>query len=88
MPISPDGVEPVVRPVLGGASPNYLFANVLKMPAIWVTYGPHDQNNHLPNENITVKSFFEGIRASALLLQRFAAMRRSDFGPEPKNTVT
>jgi acetylornithine deacetylase/succinyl-diaminopimelate desuccinylase-like protein len=82
------GVEPVIQPVLGGASPNYLFTNVLKMPAIWVTYGPHDQNNHSPNENITVQSFFDGIRASALVLQRFATMPRSDIGPGPKNTVT
>ncbi|HSB77965.1 MAG TPA: M20/M25/M40 family metallo-hydrolase [Candidatus Methylomirabilis sp.] len=68
------GVEPVVQPVLGGSSPNYLFTNVLKLPAIWVTYGPHDQNNHAPNENITVNSFLDGIRASVLVLQRFAAM--------------
>jgi acetylornithine deacetylase/succinyl-diaminopimelate desuccinylase-like protein len=70
------------------SSPNYLFTNVLKMPAIWATYGPHDQNNHSPNENITVKSFFDGIRASALVLQRFAAMPRSDVGRGPQNTVT
>jgi acetylornithine deacetylase/succinyl-diaminopimelate desuccinylase-like protein len=73
------GVEPVIQPVLGGASPNYLFTNVLKMPAIWATYGPPDQNNHSPNENITLRSFFDGIRASALVLQRFAAMPRSDL---------
>jgi len=73
------GVEPVIQPVLGGASPNYLFTNVLKMPAIWATYGPPDQNNHSPNENITLGSFFDGIRASALVLQRFAAMPRSDL---------
>ena len=82
------GLEPVVQPVLGGASPNYLFTNVLKLPAIWATYGPHDQNNHSPNENITVKSFFDGIRASALVLQRFAAMPRSRVGREPENAVT
>lgn len=82
------GVEPVIQPVLGGSSPNYLFTNVLKMPAIWATYGPHDQNNHSPNENITVQSFFDGIRASVLVLQRFAAMPRSDVGRGPKNTVT
>ena len=82
------GVEPVIQPVLGGSSPNYLFTNVLKMPAIWATYGPHDQNNHSPNENITVKSFFDGIRASVLVLQRFAAMPRSHVGRGPQNTVT
>jgi len=72
------GKAPVIEPVLGGASPNYLFTNVLKIPAIWATYGPHDQNNHSPNENITVQSFFDGIRASILVLQRFAAMPRGE----------
>jgi acetylornithine deacetylase/succinyl-diaminopimelate desuccinylase-like protein len=72
------GKAPVIQPVLGGASPNYLFTNVLKVPAIWTTYGPHDQNNHSPNENITVQSFFDGIRASILVLQRFAAMPRGE----------
>jgi len=72
------GKAPVIQPVLGGASPNYLFTNVLKIPAIWATYGPHDQNNHSPNENITVESFFDGIRASVLVLQRFAALPRAE----------
>jgi acetylornithine deacetylase/succinyl-diaminopimelate desuccinylase-like protein len=72
------GKAPVIQPVLGGASPNYLFTNVLQIPAVWVTYGPHDQNNHSPNESITLQSFFDGIRASVLVLQRFAAMPRGE----------
>ncbi len=74
------GIEPVVQPLLGGSSPNYLFTDVLKQPAIWVTYGPHDENNHSPNENITLESFFNGIRNSALVLQRFAVMPKSELG--------
>jgi acetylornithine deacetylase/succinyl-diaminopimelate desuccinylase-like protein len=72
------GKAPVIQPVLGGASPNYLFTNVLGIPAIWATYGPHDQNNHSPNESITLQSFFDGIRASILVLQRFAAIPRDE----------
>ena len=71
------GVEPVVQPVLGGSSPNYLFTSVLKLPAVWATYGPHDQNNHAPNEDITIRLYFDGIRASAMILQRFAALPRA-----------
>jgi acetylornithine deacetylase/succinyl-diaminopimelate desuccinylase-like protein len=82
------GKEPVIQPVLGGASPNYLFTNVLKMPAIWATYGPHDQNNHSPNENITLQSFFDGIRASILVLQRFSAMPRAEVERGLREHVT
>ncbi len=70
------GVEPVVLPMLGGSSPNYLFTNVLNVPAIWSAYAPSDENNHSPNESITVSDFFDGIRCSASVIQQFAAMPR------------
>jgi len=71
------GVEPVVMPVLGASGPNYLFTDVLRMPAVWVTYGPHDENNHAPNENMTIETFLDGICASALVLERLAAAPRA-----------
>lgn len=77
------GVEPVVMPLLGASSPNYLFTDVLAQPAIWVTYGPPDENNHAPNENMTLESFFNGIRASAVLLQRFGTAPRSEVSASP-----
>jgi len=78
------GVEPVVMPVLGASGPNYLFTDVLRMPAVWVTYGPHDENNHAPNENMTIEAFLDGICASALVLERLAAAPRvalASFAP-------
>src|SRR5690606_11259372 len=66
------GVEPVVTPAIGGSSPNYLFTNVLGIPAIWATYAPADENNHAPNENIRVDDYFKGILASALVYRRVA----------------
>jgi acetylornithine deacetylase/succinyl-diaminopimelate desuccinylase-like protein len=78
------GREPVVMPVLGASSPNYLFTNVLRMPAVWVTYGPPDENNHAPNENMTLDSFFDGVVASALVLQRIAGLPRDQFVPLPE----
>jgi acetylornithine deacetylase/succinyl-diaminopimelate desuccinylase-like protein len=77
------GVEPVVMPVLGGSSPNYLFTDVLKIPSIWTTYGPSDENNHSPNESITVESFFAGVRASIAVMQRVAELPRSELGRPP-----
>lgn len=66
------GVEPVVTPAIGGASPNYLFTNVLGIPAVWATYAPADENNHAPNENIRVDDYFKGILASALVFRKVA----------------
>ncbi|HYM70732.1 MAG TPA: M20/M25/M40 family metallo-hydrolase [bacterium] len=73
------GVPPVVMPVLGASGPNYLFTDVLCMPAICATYGPHDENNHSPNENMTIESFLSGICASAFVLERVAAMPKGSF---------
>jgi acetylornithine deacetylase/succinyl-diaminopimelate desuccinylase-like protein len=71
------GVPPVVMPVLGASGPNYLFTDVLGMPAVCTTYGPYDENNHSPNENMTIESFLNGICASALVFERVAAMPRA-----------
>jgi acetylornithine deacetylase/succinyl-diaminopimelate desuccinylase-like protein len=68
------GREAVVMPVLGASSPNFLFTDVLKLPSIWTTYANADEDNHAPNENMTLDAFFDGIVASAVVLQRFAAM--------------
>ncbi len=77
------GVRPVVLPVTGGSSPNYLITDVLKIPSIWTTYAPPDENNHAPNESMTIESILNGVRASAVVLQRFAAMPRSELGRPP-----
>jgi acetylornithine deacetylase/succinyl-diaminopimelate desuccinylase-like protein len=77
------GVPAVVVPLSGGSSPNYLITDVLKIPSIWTTYGPPDENNHAPNENMTIESILNGVRASAVVLRRFAEMPRTDLGRPP-----
>lgn len=76
------GVDPVVAPAIGGSSPNYLFTNVLGIPAIWATYAPFDENNHAPNENTRVEDFFKGILASTLVFQRVAETTPEDYALE------
>jgi acetylornithine deacetylase/succinyl-diaminopimelate desuccinylase-like protein len=72
------GIEPVVMPQLGASAPNSLFTDELGLPTIWVTYANHDEDNHAPNENMTLDSYFRGIVASAAVIARFAAMDRAD----------
>jgi acetylornithine deacetylase/succinyl-diaminopimelate desuccinylase-like protein len=66
------GVPPVVMPLLGATAPNYIFTDDLGLPAIWTTYANYDEDNHAPNENMTLTAFRDGIVASAVLFQRMA----------------
>lgn len=66
------GVPPVVMPLLGATAPNYVFTDDLGLPAIWTTYANYDEDNHAPNENMTLQAFRDGIVASAVLFQRMA----------------
>ncbi|MEX2426122.1 MAG: M20/M25/M40 family metallo-hydrolase [Thermomicrobiaceae bacterium] len=66
------GVDPVVMPLLGATAPNYVFTDDLGLPAIWTTYANYDEDNHAPNENMTLRAFRDGIVASAVLFQRMA----------------
>jgi acetylornithine deacetylase/succinyl-diaminopimelate desuccinylase-like protein len=67
------GVDPVVMPLLGASGPNFLFTDELGLPAVWTTYANADEDNHAPNENISVDAFKRGIVASARLLTDLAA---------------
>ena len=64
------GREPVVFPSVGGAAPNYVFIDHLGIPMIGIPYAGADQNNHVPNENILLSSFKNGLRTSAALIER------------------
>jgi acetylornithine deacetylase/succinyl-diaminopimelate desuccinylase-like protein len=67
------GIPPVVMPLLGATAPNYVFTDDLGLPAIWTTYANYDEDNHAPNENMTLQAFRDGIVASAVLFQRLSA---------------
>ena len=62
------GKEPLFRSCMGGSDPDYVFTRVLGMPRVNVPYAPHDENNHAPNESITLDGFFSGIKTSAAFL--------------------
>jgi acetylornithine deacetylase/succinyl-diaminopimelate desuccinylase-like protein len=70
------GVPPVVMPLLGATAPNYVFTDDLGLPAIWTTYANYDEDNHAPNENMTLRAFRDGIVASAVLFQRMAEVKK------------
>ena len=60
---------PIVRlPTLGGSTPFYLFADVLKMPTFGLSIVNFDNNQHGPNENLRIGNLWEGIESMAALL--------------------
>jgi len=67
------GEEPVLVPSAGGSFPGAAIRNVLGTPMFDLPYGNADENNHAPDENLSIACFRNGIRTSAALLAELAA---------------
>ena len=55
------GQPPLLRPRLGGTTPDFIFTRVLGMPSLLIPYGQPGMNHHAPNEHITVAALRRGI---------------------------
>lgn len=66
------GRKPVILPSLGGTLPDYIWTQLLQVPSVIVPYANYDQNNHAPNENMRLDSFFGGIRSTCAVLERLS----------------
>ena len=56
----------------GGSLPNYVWTDILGVPAICIPYANEDCRNHAPNENFDLKLFKKGIHASAWIMHELA----------------
>ena len=54
------GAQPLLRPRLGGTTPDYVFTRILGMPSVLVPYGPPDMNHHAPNERMSLAAIERG----------------------------
>jgi len=63
------GVDPIVKPASGGSAPYAVFANVLDIPHLTVPYGQPDNNQHSPNEHLSLEHFKRGIHTTTRLLE-------------------
>ena len=66
------GIEPTVNLSSGGSLPNAVWPNILGVDHIGVPYANADENNHSPNENISLERFQDGIHVSAQVFQALA----------------
>ena len=67
-------LEPLLNLASGGSLPNAVWPDVLGIAHIDVPYANADENNHSPNENLSLERFYDGIHVSA---QVFAALARA-----------
>jgi acetylornithine deacetylase/succinyl-diaminopimelate desuccinylase-like protein len=45
-----------------------VFTRILGLPSLMVPYANPDENNHSPNENLEIASFFKGVRTTIAVL--------------------
>lgn len=66
------GVDPILKPTLGGSLPTAAFARSLGTPVVIVPYANSDENNHSPDENLALDCFENGIRTTVALVEHLA----------------
>jgi acetylornithine deacetylase/succinyl-diaminopimelate desuccinylase-like protein len=66
------GVEPLIVLSSGGSLPNAVWPDVLGTDHLDVPYANADENNHGPNENLSLDRFYDGIHVSAQVYQALA----------------
>jgi hypothetical protein len=55
-------------PALGSSLPDYVWTQILDIPAFMVPDANADEANHAPNENIEIERFVAGINTGAVRL--------------------
>jgi acetylornithine deacetylase/succinyl-diaminopimelate desuccinylase-like protein len=66
------GVEPVINLSSGGSLPSAVWPRMLGADHITVPYANADENNHSPNENLSLERFYDGIHVSAEVFRALA----------------
>lgn len=69
--------EPIIQPSLGGSIPNYVWTDILKVPALLVPYANFDQGNHAPNENMDIDYFLRAIKCTFDIIHRLGSYQPS-----------
>lgn len=62
----------VTYPCRPSSAPDYLWTNILKLPAIQVRWSDADSDNHAPNEHLSIKEYFDGIALTVGVLWALA----------------
>jgi len=82
------GIEPYINLSGGGSLPNAVWPTILGVDHIGVPYANADENNHSPNENISLERFQDGIHVSAQMFQALADADAEKKLPRSRDTAT
>lgn len=63
----------VIYPCRPSTAPDYLWTNILGLPAIQVRWSDPDSDNHAPNEHLSVEEYFKGIAMTIQAMGDIAA---------------
>lgn len=62
----------LIEPVMPGSVPTAIWKQTLGADSFIIPLANYDQNNHAPNENLTVNAYFEGIKIIFSLCRQLA----------------
>ncbi|MFZ5755101.1 MAG: hypothetical protein ACOY3J_12805, partial [Bacillota bacterium] len=61
--------EYILYPSRPSTAPDYLWTNVLGLPAIQVRWGDADSGNHAPNEHLAIETYLKGIELTSRVIR-------------------
>ncbi len=64
--------EYVIYPCRPSTAPDFLWTNILRLPAIQVRWSDPDCDNHAPNEHLSIREYIDGIALTILVLNDVA----------------
>lgn len=64
--------EYVIYPCRPSTAPDYLWTNILQLPAIQVRWSDPDSDNHAPNEHLTISEYLNGIALTIQVIHEIA----------------
>lgn len=67
--------KPAVLPNLGGALPNEIFADMLKLPTVWVPHSYPGCSQHAPNEHVPIPLVRQALAMMAGLYWDLGALK-------------
>jgi acetylornithine deacetylase/succinyl-diaminopimelate desuccinylase-like protein len=68
------GRAPVLLPNLGGSIPNDVFAELLRLPTVWVPHSHPSCSQHAPDEHLMLAAVDEGLAMMAGLCWDLGAL--------------
>jgi hypothetical protein len=69
--------RPAILPNIGGSLPNDIFAEVLRLPTIWVPHSYPGCLQHAPNEHLPISIVREGLAIMAGLYWDLGEINRA-----------